>query len=154
MPEGILDDGRGVVPHAQLQKEELLPRPGAKKIGVPLRGRVPALVLHKCIVAAEVHGHGSAAVGAAGQQVAGHLHILLPLYHLPHELFVVKRLLTARLAALPQAVVALRVEQPLLIEPRPLELVIHVGGDDEVVLVPHQLQKVVHTPAWARPDSG
>ena len=36
-PEGILDDHRGVVPHPQLQKEELLPLAGAEEAFIPLR---------------------------------------------------------------------------------------------------------------------
>ena len=142
-PEGILDDHRGVVPHPQLQKKELLPLTGAEKAFIPLRRPVPALILREAVVTAEVHGHGPAAVGAPGRQVGGHPHIPLALHHLPDRLPVVKGLLTAELRALERAVIPLGIEQPLLVNPRRLELVVHVGGDDEIVLVPHQLQQVI-----------
>lgn len=48
----------------------------------------------------------------------------------------------AGLGALPQAIVPLGVEQPLLVEARQLELVVHIGGQDKVVLVLYQLQQI------------
>ena len=45
-------------------------------------------------------------------------------------------------AALPEAVVALGVEQTRLIEARQLKLMVHIGGQDEVTPVPDQLQQV------------
>ncbi len=47
------------------------------------------------------------------------------------------------LCALEKPVVALRVEQPLFIKPRFLELVINIGGDDETVFVLHEFQQLV-----------
>ena len=55
----------------------------------------------------------------------------------------------AGLGALPQAVVPLGVEQPLLVKARQLELVVHIGGQDKVVLVPHQLQQIADRQASA-----
>ena len=48
----------------------------------------------------------------------------------------------ARHGALPEAVVALRVEEPVLGESRLLELVVHIGGDDEEVLVADDRQQL------------
>ena len=45
-------------------------------------------------------------------------------------------------AALPEAVVALGVEQTRLIKTGQLELMVHIGGQDEVIPVPDQLQQV------------
>ena len=48
----------------------------------------------------------------------------------------------ARFAALPKAVIALGVEQPCFIENSQLELVVHIGSQDEVIPTPDQLQQV------------
>lgn len=77
---------------------------------------MPALVFHKFIIAAQVHGQRFAAVGADGEQLGRDFHILLPLYHLPNDRFVIKSFLTARLTALEQTVIALCVEQPLFVK--------------------------------------
>ena len=45
--------------------------------------------------------------------------------------------------ALEQAVVALRVEQSLFVKPCLLELVIDIGGDDEIVLAFQEFKQVV-----------
>ena len=65
-PETVLHYGWGVVADTQLQKENFLLTSSAEKIFVPLRCLVPAFVLHKGIIAAEIHGHGLAAVRADG----------------------------------------------------------------------------------------
>ena len=70
-------------------------------------------------------------------------HISLRRDHAFGDFLVIERLRTARLTALEQAVIALRVKQPLLIKACFLKAVIHVGRDHEIVLVSHQLQKVV-----------
>ena len=56
---------------------------------------------------------------------------------------VIKGFLTARLTALEQAVIALRVKQPLFIKARLLKAVIHVGRDNKIIFVLYQLQKVL-----------
>ena len=48
-----------------------------------------------------------------------------------------------RLRTLEQPVVALGIEKPLFVEARILELVVYIGGDDELVLVLHKFQEVV-----------
>ena len=63
--------------------------------------------------------------------------------HFPDSLFVVVGFLVTRLCALEQTVVALRVEQPLFVKSCLLELVINIGGDDEIVLVFQQFEQVV-----------
>lgn len=49
-----------LIPHTQLQKEDPLSGAGAEEISVPLRRRVPALILHEAVVAAAVRNAGSA----------------------------------------------------------------------------------------------
>ena len=146
-PEGIFDDDRGVAPHPQFQKEHPLPLAAAEEGLIAPGGGVPALVLHEGVVRAQVHGHGPAADGAVGHQPGGHPHVPLLLQHPAHRLLVVVGLGMAGLGALPQAVVPLGVEDAALVKARPLELMVHVGGEHEVVLLPNQVQQVpVHRP--------
>ena len=63
--------------------------------------------------------------------------------HFPDGFLVVVGLLVARFRTLEQPIVALRVEQPLFVEARLLELVVDISGDDEIVLVQHEFQEVV-----------
>ena len=48
-----------------------------------------------------------------------------------------------RRCALEQTIVALGVEQPLFVESCLLELMVYIGGDDEIVLVFHEFEQVV-----------
>lgn len=114
----------------------------AEKILVPAGSGIPAVVLHKGHVTAQVHGHGRAADRAFGDQLGRNFPVLLPGRHLPHRFFVVVGFLVAGLGALPQAVVPLGVKQALFVKPGKLELVVHIGGEDEIILVLHQLQQV------------
>ncbi len=106
---------------------------------------MPPHVLDECVVAAQIHRHGSAAVRADGDQLRRDPQVLLPRKHLTDGGFIVIRLLPARAAALEQAVIALRVKQALFAKSGLLEAVIHVRGDDKIVLAPQQRQKrVIH----------
>ena len=134
----------------------------AQKFAVPLGGGVPAGILYKAVITAQVHREQLAAVRAVGDKLGrdigfqdgilrhGQLTIRcedIPLcfYHLPDECLIVESLLTAWFTALEQAVIALRVEQPLFIEPCFLEAVVHIGGDYKVILILHQPeQRVVY----------
>ena len=128
----------------------------AQKFAVPLGGGVPAGILYKAVITAQVHREQLAAVRAVGGQVRteqkfsgwysparsadhpvrGHT---LCFYHLPDECLIVESLLTAWFTALEQAVIALRVEQPLLVKASLLKAVINVRGDDKIILVLYQL---------------
>ena len=110
---------------------------------------MPAPVFHKFIIAAEVHGQWFPTVGADRKKFGRDFHILLPFDHFEDHDFVIKGLLTARLAALEQAIIALRVEQPLFIKACPLELVIHIGGQYKIVLVLNQCQKFLIDRKWS-----
>lgn len=68
--------------------------------------------------------------------------------HFPDSLFVVVGFLVTRLRALEQTVVALRVEQPLFVKSCFLELVINIGGDDEIVLVFQEFEQLVIDRLW------
>ena len=159
-PEGVFDNDRGVETDAQFQKEDLLSLAGAEEATVPLRCSVPALVLHKGIVTAEIHGHRPAADRAVRDQFRGNCHvrryalrdsqavipaddIALRFQHLPDEIFVFVSLLTARLAALEQAVIPLRIEKAFFIKARFLETVVYIGGQDEIVLALYLLPQIV-----------
>ena len=91
LPEGAFDDGRGIIANAQFQKEEFLPRAGSEKILIPRRCTMPDLVLNKGIIAAEVHGHGLAAVGIGWKKLGRDFHIFLPLDHFANRVCVFVR---------------------------------------------------------------
>ena len=143
LPEGVLDDDRCIVPNAQFQKEDFPACTGTEKILIPLCCSAPALVLYKFIIAAQVHGQRLAAVGTDGEQLGRDFHILLPLDHFTNDRFVIKSFLTARLTALEQTVIALRVEQAALVKSRFLKTVVNIRGDNKIVLIGNQLQKVL-----------
>ena len=140
-PEGVLDDARRVGPHAQLQVQCLPALVAAEEILVTAAGPVPALVLDKGLVTAEVHRHGPPALGAAGDQLGGDAHVVLLRHHPLDGFIIVIRLLMAGLAALPQAVIPLGVKDPFFVEPHPLKLVVYVGGQHKVVSPLHQRQQ-------------
>ena len=126
LPEGVLDDDRRIVAYTQFQKENALPTSGAEKVLIPLRCSVPAFVFHKGIIAAEIHGHRLATVRADRQKFRWYFHIFLPLDHFTDHGFVIESLLTARLTALKQPLVALRVEKMLFVKARLLLSLIHI----------------------------
>ena len=132
--------------------------PRAEEIFVPLRRGVPALVLGKFVVAAQVHRNRSAAVRAARKELRRYRHRWRPICrrrqhtvrygealrfdHRADGFLVVKRLLTARLTALEQTIIALRVEQALFIIASFLKAVVNIRGDDKIIFVLYQLQKI------------
>ena len=80
--------------------------------------------------------------GQVGTSSLGMCKVALLLDHGLDGVVVVIGALVAGLRALEQAVVALRVEEPLLVEARALELVVHVGREHEVVLVAYDFEQV------------
>lgn len=103
---------------------------------------MPPAILAERAVDAQVGDHGRPAARAAGKELARHPLVFLAARHLADLPLVVVRLAGAVAAALEQAVVPLRVEQPRLVEPCQLELVVDVGGEDEVVPPFEDAQKV------------
>ena len=82
-------------------------------------------------------------MGTGRKKLGRDFHILLPCDHFTNHSFVIKGFLTARFATLEQTIIALRVEQPLFVKTRLLKAVVNVGCDNEIILVLHQLQKVI-----------
>ena len=119
-----------------------MPCAGPEKVFIPFRCSVPAFVLHEGIIAAQVHGQRLPAVGTGRKKLGRYFHILLPLDHLPNDLLIIKGLLTARLTALEQTIIALRVEQALFIKASFLNAVVNIRGDDKIIFVLYQLQKI------------
>ena len=76
---------------------------------------MPAFILDKLVVRTEVHGQWFPAVGTDREQLCWDFHIFLPLDHFTNHSFVLKGFLTARLTALEQAIIALRVKKPFLL---------------------------------------
>lgn len=142
LPEGVLDDNRGIIAHAQFEEQNFLSPARAEKMIIPLGGGVPAIVLYKGIVRAQVHGGGSAAMRAGGNQIGRDAHIRLPPHHFAHDRFIILGFMAAGPAALEKPVIALRVEQAALIEARLLKAMIHVRGDCEIIPALYQLVQV------------
>lgn len=113
-----------------------------QEILIPLGCGIPALILNEAIVTAQIRGLRLTALGAARNQFRRDTHIRLLCDHPADNSLVIISGLMARFAALSKAVVALGVEQPCFIETSQLELVVHIGGQDEVVLIHDQLQQV------------
>lgn len=141
LPERVLDDPGGVAAHSELQ-EQHLPSDVLQEPPVPLLGRVPSLVLDEPAVDAEIGRGRRPAVGASRYQFGRDPHVPLLRDHPPDLGLVVPCDLPAGHGALEEPVVALGVVEPLLVEARLLELVIHVGGDDEVVLPAEDAEQV------------
>ena len=73
---------------------------------------VPALVLNKFIVAAQIHRHGFSALRTFWDKLGRYLHILLKFNHIFDNRFIVISCFVARLGALKQPVIPLRIEKP------------------------------------------
>lgn len=59
-----------------------------------------------------------------------------------YELFVIPCFLTARLAALEQAVVSLRIKEPLFVKAGALEAMVHIRGQHKVIAPAHDVQEL------------
>ena len=154
LDEGNLEYNGCVAAAAQIQEQQgrtavrLYVQMPPDKFGVSFRGSMPAFVLHKGLIGTQVDLHRAAADRTAGNQLRRDTHVLLLRYHLFDGLLVVVGLLMTGFRALEQAVVALCVEQPLFIKSCLLELMIDVGGDDEIVLVFQQFEQIVIDGLW------
>ena len=80
---------------------------------------------------------------AVRHELAGNPQVALLVDHGTDGIFVVPGFLAARAAALEETVIALCVEEPLLVEARPLEAVVHVGGEHEVVAIAQEVEKLL-----------
>ena len=142
LQERDLDYPGRVPSDAELHKEDALAVRPVEEFTISAGCLVPPSVLHEPAVDAEIGDHPPPASGTAGDELRGYAHVLLLGGHPAHGGLVIVRLLRAGDAALEEPIVALGVEQPLLIETGQLELVVHIGGQDEVVPAFHQFQEV------------
>lgn len=133
LPKGVFDDAGGIAADAELEKEQGLVQVGAEEVLIAGVGSVPAFVFDKGVIGAEIHAHGRAADGTAGDERSGDAPILLLGDHLADGGFIVIGLWTAGDGALPQAVIALGVKEPLAVKAASLEAVIDIGGDDKMI---------------------
>ena len=164
-PEGIFDNHGRVAAHAELEEQHVLPFVCLKERSVPVRRGMPPGVLHKGLIGAQVHGDRPAAVRADRDQVMGKAHGETPvLRHLEYAVwiqdkalrrhgfsdpvFIVVGLFDAAPGTLEQPVIALRVEEPLLVKAGALEAVVHIGGDHEIVPAPDQREEVMVHGFW------
>lgn len=100
-------------------------------------------------ISESTHGQRLPAVGTGRKKLGRYFHILLPLDHLPNDRLIIKGLLTARLTALEQTIIALRVEQALFIKASFLKAVVNIRGDDKIIFVLYQLQKIIVDRFWS-----
>ena len=82
-PERVLDDGRRIAAHAQLQIHHPYSLVPPQKVLIPPGRGVPTLVLNKGAVAPQIHGHGSTADRAMRDKFRGDTHIVLLRHHAP-----------------------------------------------------------------------
>lgn len=136
------DDTGGISADAEFQEQDTpVPMP-TQEILIPLGCGVPALILHKAVVTAQVRSLRFAALRAARNQLRRDTHFRLLRNHLADSSLVIISGLMARLTALPKAVVALGIEQPRLIKTSQLKLMVHIGSQNEVIPTPDQFQQV------------
>ena len=127
---------------SKLQKQNVQILVTADKAIIPVCGSIPALILHKSMVDPQIHRHRRTANRAVRHQLRWNFHIFLLSYHLPNLRFIVIGLFVTGFGALPKAVIALCVKQPLFIKPCELKLMIHIGGNHEVIFIPHQCKQI------------
>ena len=136
------DDAGGIAADAKFQEQNAaVPMPTQKNLIPPGRG-MPAFILHKAVVTAQIHGHRLTALGAVRDQLQRDTHFRLLCDHSADSSLVIISGLMAQFTALPEAVIALGVEQPRLIKTCQLKLMVHIGGQDEVIPAPDQFQQV------------
>ena len=116
---------------------------GTEKIFIPLRRSVPAFILDKLVVRT-----GSwSVVSHSGDRLEEARSVFFifscRLTISPNDRLIIKGFLTARLTALEQTIIALRVKQPLLVKARLLKAVVNIRGDDKIIFVLYQLQKII-----------
>ena len=143
LPERIFDYDRRIAADAQFQIDNVLVPVLLNEGVIPLSRLVPALVLDEFIVASKIHCHWLAANGTARDQLGRDCHIFLLFNHRNDSVIVVVGFVVTRHGALEQAVVALCIEQTLLVKARRLELVVDIRREDKVVLILDELQEVI-----------
>ena len=131
----------------------------SQELRIALRRPVPAFVLHKTVIRTQVSRHRLSVIRAVWNQFCrnphGYLCVfrneqlvvlrnLIPLgkHHLPDDLFVLIGLMrrsAVRIGALQQTIVTLCIEETPLVKAGSLEAVIHIGGQNKVILVLHQV---------------
>ena len=156
MPEGVFNDTQSVFTHAKLQVKHPATAMLIDEALIAPAGLVPAAILNEGAINTQIHDQELSALGTSGHQLTRHCHSkgafghlrcviisdmkALSLDHLSHELMVVIGLKVTRLTTLPQAVVALCVEQLLFREICQLELMVDVGGNYKELAILEQNQ--------------
>lgn len=141
-PEWILDNGGSVVPHTKLQIQDPFPFVLVQVLLIAAVGLIPSVILHKGLIAAQIHRHGTAADRAVGNERCGDPHVFLLRNHLPYFIFVAVGLGVTRCDALPEAVISLGLKQPVRMEACELKLMVHICGENEVVSFFDKLQQL------------
>ena len=116
LPERVFNDARSIGANPQLQVKHLVSAVSGHEILVALGRLMPAGVLNESVIGAQIHTHRLTTPGAVRHKLAGNTHVTLGFNHELHGLIVVVSIGVARLGALPQAVITLRVKQALFRE--------------------------------------
>ena len=110
---------------------------------IPFRSTMPTLVLNELVIASQVHCKRFSAMRTDGQKLCRNFHIFLPVEHFKNNILILKSFLTARLTALKQTVIALRVEKSLFVKACFLKAMVNICCDYEIILIRHKLQQVL-----------
>ena len=133
----------------------------AQEFLISLCRLMPALVLHKTVIAAKIRGHPFSVIRTYRHKIGRNRHLDFCIFrddqlsilsdlisfrqdHPADDLVVIVGLVLRRLArgtALKQAIVALRIKKPLLIESTSLEAMINIGRQDKIIFVPDQCKQ-------------
>ena len=151
--EGEADDDGRVETHSELQEQQpfvvgLLDKP-AVAVGLLM----PMLILHESVITSEVHGD-RLAVGRMRYQFCGYAAVMDGWQSLFHPLPVGIQFLGRAVGGLEKGIVALCGKDALSVESRFFELTVHVGGDDEVILVLDERQQLSVERLRLRPIAG
>ena len=121
------------IPTPNSRKTSVFPDYCAKCF-IPYRCPVPHLILHKVTVAPQMYFHVASAHRTLWHLTGGNPAVLLFPQHGPDLRLIVIQLLMACLFALEQTVVSLGCKYTLILKTGQPELVVHIGGQDKVVL--------------------
>ena len=149
LPERVLDNSRGIRTNTKLKEDNPATRVCLNEILIPTGSLMPSRILNESRISAQIHAHRLATPRAVGDKLAGDSHVMLLLNHARHGLEIVIGRVMTRNAALPQAVVALGVEQSLFRESCELEAVVNIRCEDEEILACEQLKELVVGVFWS-----
>ena len=147
-PKRIFNDSRRILSYAQFPKQHTNSLMAAYEILIAPGRSVPALILNKPMITAQIHRHWRLADRTMGNHLCRHSHIPLHCCHTAYSFFIVIGFLMTGPAALPQPIISLSAEQTLFIKACHLKLMVYIGGKNKIVLFLHQFQQFIINRLW------